>query len=130
MRFRRSALLPALALLTVVALVPSCGGKDATSPPPPPTGPTFNFTYSGAGGSNSFTFTEAGDWAYRCTFHSTLGMTGTIFVRESSTRTSATVTVAPGNALVFSPDTVTIKTGGTITWTSGAVTVAHTATRP
>ena len=118
-----------LALLVVAALAPGCSKNDPTAPPVVVSGPTFDFAYPMAATSHAFTFTQAGDWDYHCAVHPSV-MKGKVFVRETSPRTSATITVAPGDANVFAPDTVTVGVGALVTWSKGVSIVSHTVTRP
>jgi plastocyanin len=80
--------------------------------------------------SKTFTFNAPGDWAYFCLKHGTQGMTGTVFVRESSLRDSALVQVgAAPTGIRYAPDTVTVKVGGTVRWVNVSTDPDHTATR-
>ena len=128
MELRRSAALNLAMVASLALLVPACGGKDSTAPPASSTLPRFDFSFNGVGVSHPFTFTQAGDWQYHCSIHGP-DMKGEVKVRESSTRMTATITVAPGGTLTFSPDSVTVGVNGVVTWVS-ATSTAHTATRP
>lgn len=132
--------LPATALVLAAALVAGCSNNSSssTAPTPPVTGPTFSFAFPAAGtvavpGTSNFrifTSGEVGTWAYRCIPHGSAGMTGTVVVDAASTIDSAFVQVGAGNALAFSPSTVTIKPGGRVRWANVSSMTNHTVTRP
>ena len=90
----RMLLVPALAM--VVITLASCGTKSTapTSGAGTPTGPSFNLTFPATGTSQSFTFVEAGSWAYHCNPHGP-GMSGTVVVDASAASDSALVTLGP-----------------------------------
>ena len=128
----RMLLVPALAIVAITLV--GCGTKS-TSPAygggggGTPTGPSFNLTFPATGSSQSVTFTDIGSWAYHCTPHQGMGMTGTVVVSASASSDSATVTVGvPTNT--FAPATVTIKPGGYVRWVNGSSVTIHTVTRP
>lgn len=116
-------------LLLIAALGSACSDSSTTQPEPIVTGPTFDFAFPAQGVSHEFVFTEAGDWAYDCRPHETGGMVGLIRVRESSPRDSALISVGTPPFRV-SPDSVTIKLGGTIRWVNTSTAVNHTVSRP
>ncbi len=120
----------AFALLTAGALLPAGGcSSDKSTNPPTVSGPTFNFTFPKNGTSHSLVFISAGSWSYRCVPHSPT-MQGTVVVEASSPNDSQVVTVAPGDALVFDPASVSIKPGGTVRWVNASTTMFnHTVTR-
>ena len=126
MRLRSS--IAALAILTVATAAAALDGcsKDKGTNPTGTTAESFN---SGTLGGTPFphTFTTAGTFGYRCSFHggAPYYMTGTVVVDPMSANTSASVSVAN---FAFTPPSVTIKTGGTVTWTLAGGT--HTVTRP
>ena len=66
-------------------------------------------------------FPSAGTVSYICRFHVSMGMTGTVTVTAGGAD-QATVTAS---GTTFSPSTVSIKPGGTVTWnvTNGTHTV-------
>src|SRR5262245_1050248 len=118
MKSRLAQAVPALTLVGVLtlsalaALAVGCSSNGGSSPTQPPPGPTFNFLFPGTGVSNQLTFTDVGAWAYHCSAHASLGMTGTVVVDAASAVDSALVQVGPGNAYSFSPASVTITPGG------------------
>jgi plastocyanin len=87
----------------------------------------------GNGDTFSFTFDEAGEFAYHCDIHKR--MTATIVVveaQEEATAESGDDDAAEGEAVEiqdfqFSPDTLEIPVGTTVTWTNGGE-APHTAT--
>jgi plastocyanin len=126
---RVRTLIAALAVLTVVgaaAALNGCSKDKGTNPTPMTTPESFN---SGTLTSTPFshTFNTAGTYSYRCVFHGGAPnyMTGTVVVDASSASMTAGVGVAN---FAFSPPSVTIKPGGTVTWTLGGGT--HSVTRP
>ncbi len=123
-----SPIVAALALVCAGALFASCSKKDSTSPPVV-TGPTFNFTFPLTGTSHQFTFNTVGSWNYACSPHGSSGMAGTVIVSGSSLVDSVVVQVGAGGAFVYSPSTVTIKTGGSVRWVNVSGTLNHTVTR-
>ena len=56
-------------------------------------------------------------------------MNGIVNVSATSGDDSILVHVGPGNALVFSPATVTIKSGGKVRWVNDSPMTNHTVTR-
>jgi len=121
----------ALALLFAAALAALAGCSNETSSVSPPvaSGPNFNFTFPATGVSHELVFLSVGSWSYRCVPHSGSGMTGTVVVDAGSANDSALVHVGPGNALVFSPASVTIKSGGKVRWVNDSPMTNHTVTR-
>ena len=109
-------------------------GKDGGNPTSPGGGggggPSFNFTFPATGVSHQLRFMDAGTWNYHCTPHQGSGMTGSITVDAGSAVDSVLVEVGPGNALVFSPATATIKVHGFIRWVNSSTMTNHTVTRP
>lgn len=115
-----------LLLLAIASLTLSCGKKSSPTQPGGGGGGTLETFDSGnlpAGSQFAHTFTNTGSFAYRCKIHS--GMTGTVTVVASGGSDTVTVTT-PG--MTFSPSTVTLNTGGTVTWDISGTT--HTVTRP
>ena len=92
----------------------SCGTTDSCPGVQP---------YAGSFRYDTHTFTNTGTFDYRCKIHG--GMTGTVTVVASGSSDAVTVTT-PG--MTFSPSTVTINNGGTVTWDISGTT--HTVTRP
>jgi plastocyanin len=129
MKVQRSVFWSFAVSATLGLCVPACGDKTSTAPPLS-AGPRFDFSFAGVGTSHAFTFTQAGDWEYRCKTHEFQGMKGKIFVRASSLNTTASVTVGPGGTRVFSPDTLTIGLNGVVTWANPTTEPSHTVTRP
>ncbi len=76
------------------------------------------------GGTASLTFAAAGDFDYFCQFHP--DMEGTVHVMPGGPAT-VTVTILQGPPMAFSPSTVTVGVGGTVTWINNTDT-HHTAT--
>ena len=79
------------------------------------------------GASYTYVTTHKGEIVYTCTLHPT--MTGTINVVAGPPVDSALVQVGAGNALVFSPSTVTIHAGGYVRWINVSTMTNHTVTR-
>lgn len=130
---RRGAIPLALTVLALVAVAAGCSSKSSTGANNPPvTGPTWSFTFPQTGTSNQLVFTDVGTWNYHCIAHGSLGMTGTVIVDPAGPVDSAVVQVGPGNALSFSPATVTIKPGPThyVRWVNVSSFTNHTSTRP
>jgi plastocyanin len=127
---RIRSVVAALAVLTVVASAAGlygCSKDKGTNPTPTPTPESFDSGNLVTGTPFMHTFTTAGTFAYRCIYHGGApnNMTGTVVVDPLLTNTSASVNVANYS---FSPASVAIKPGGTVTWT--LVTGTHTVTRP
>lgn len=119
-----------LACLTAFALIAAAGCSSEKSTNPPFTsGPTFNFTFPQTGTSHTLQFLTVGSWNYRCIPHSSSGMNGTVVVEATTGLDSAVVQVGPGDAFVFQPATVTIKSGGTVRWVNASSMNNHTVTR-
>jgi len=75
------------------------------------------------GGTYSHTFANAGTYNYFCTIHGA-GMSGTVIV-ASGQPASASVSIMNN---FFSPASVSVGPGGTVTWTNNGST--HTVTSP
>ena len=125
---RKFQVVSLLLLLAVAALTFSCGKKSSPTQPGPGGGgggtlETFNSGSLPAGSQFQHTFTNTGSFDYRCTIHS--GMNGTVVVVASGSVDAASVTT-PG--MTFSPSSVTINQGGTVTWDITGTN--HTVTRP
>ena len=124
----------ALSLGLAAALAADGCSKNKTTNPMTTTNnnttDTFNSgTLSTAGQTFTHTFNTAGSFGYYCSFHGTptTGMRGTVVVDASSSNTSGAASVGPGATTTFSPASVTIKPGSTVTWTLSAG--SHTVTR-
>ena len=125
-------LIAALAVLVVVgaaAALNGCSKDKGTNPVmPPPVPESFDSHDLVMGTPFPHTFMTAGTYAYRCIHHSTSltsGMVGTVIVDDLSSTLGAGVNVSSNQ---FTPPSVTIKTGTTVTWT--LVSGTHTVTRP
>lgn len=113
----------AVTLLLTLGVLSACSNGDSTTGPPGP-GPgakELNSGTLGNGGVYSHTFATAGTYPYHCEIHG--GMTGTVQVGTGSPA-SAAVSIM-NNA--FSPQSVSVQPGGTVTWTNNDG-VAHTVT--
>ena len=120
------ALIAGFALLAV-----GCSKDSSTAPPATNTGgPAFSFTFPTTGASHQFTFPTAGSYDYHCIPHQSGGMVGTVIVDANSAVTAASVDVGGTTPFRFTPGTVTIKPGGTVTWTNTSALSNHTVTRP
>jgi plastocyanin len=129
MRLSRADLARATAFILLVGLVlVGCGSNSG------PTSPYGSGTGGGTGGGTAFdsgsmtapanyvrTFPSAGSVGYHCTFHVSMGMTGTVTVVTGGA--DSAVVTASGTS--FSPSTVSIKPGGYVHWkvTGGTHTV-------
>ena len=120
---RRNWMAFAVVAATVVAFA-GCSDDDDDPYNPGPNPPAgFDSGTLNAGASFSRTFSTAATIGYHCTFHRSMGMTGTITVVGGGAD-SALVTAS---GMVFTPATVSIKPGGTIRWsvTGGTHTVTQ-----
>ena len=137
MSSRLARAIPALVLVAAIGAGCSSGSSNTTAPTPVP-GPNFSFAFPTAGTvavpgtSNKRTFTsaEVGVWNYHCIPHQSSGMTGTVTVLAGGPVDSALVQVGAGNALVFSPNAVTIHAGGYVRWINVSSMTIHTVSRP
>jgi plastocyanin len=78
----------------------------------------------GPGSSYGHTFSTAGSYSYFCAIHPV--MRGTVIV-DASGPASASVSIVNSSASGFSPSSVTVAPGGTVTWTNNDF-VTHTVT--
>ncbi len=69
------------------------------------------------------------DIGYHCIPHVGSGMIGTVHVRTSFAGPDPTVQIGTGNQLRFFPDTITVRTGGTVTWHNNSSLTNHTVTQ-
>src|SRR5437762_7266218 len=115
MRSRHLAAAVVAVALTALAIAAGC--SKSSSPTNPGTGGTGNTPFDSGVKNAGFTFTrtfpDSGDVSYFCTIHGA-GMTGTVHITSTASSTSAAVNVI-NNA--FDPNSVSVKRGGTVTWT-------------
>jgi len=119
----------ALVFAAALAALSGCSDETSSTSPPVASGPNFNFTFPQTGTSHELVFLTVGSWSYRCVPHSSSGMNGTVVVNATTGADSALVQVGPGNALVFQPTSVTIKSGGKVRWVNMSPMTNHTVTR-
>lgn len=102
-----------------------CSGDDGPTDPyggGNSGGTAFNSGSMTAPATYVYTFPTAGTVGYHCTFHRSMGMTGTVTVVAGA----ADSVVVAANALTFAPAAVSIRPGGYVRWN---VTVGtHTVT--
>jgi plastocyanin len=111
-----------VALLLVVAASSLVGcSKNKGTNPLPPTGAAFDSGNLAPSATYQHTFATAGTFAYHCAIHTT--MTGSVTVAASNP-TSASVSIVN---FAFSPSSVAIAPGGTVTWTNNGGST-HTVT--
>ena len=124
---RGLALVFVLMIFGAVLIAGGCSKDKGTNPPATGGSTGDNFDSGNLGGTPfTHTFNTAGSFPYHCKNHS--GMVGTVTVDDNAANTTASVTVGAGGGNVFSPTPITVKTGGTVTWTRS--TGVHTVTRP
>jgi plastocyanin len=133
MRLRSQiAVLAAIAIVTTAAALVGCSSNKTTNPPTTTTPESFDSSTLAIGTPFTYTFSSGivtkTTFGYRCKFHggAPFNMTGSVIVDPASANTSASVTVADYS---FSPISVTVKPGSTVTWTQNTGTT-HTVTRP
>ncbi len=119
----------ALLLASGTASLSGCSNEPSSTSPPVATGPNFDFSFLQTGTSHELPFITVGSWDYRCVPHAGGGMTGTVIVSASAPNDSALVQVGPGDALVFQPVSVTIKSGGKVRRVNVSSMTNHTVTR-
>ena len=135
MSSRLARAIPALVLVAAIGAGCSSGSSNTTAPTPVP-GPNFSYAFPTAGTvavpgtSNKLIFNDVGVWNYHCNAHGSSGMTGTVTVLAGGPVDSALVQVGAGNALVFSPNAVTIHAGGYVRWINVSTLTNHSASRP
>ena len=120
---RTAAVVLVLALIAAVAVVASCSNSSNTGGVLAPPGKELDSGNIASGGVFPHTFKTAGTFAYHCTIHGA-GMAGSVLVVPGAAVSQA-VTIGPG--LTYSPTSVSVDTGGTVTWTNSA-TINHTVT--
>lgn len=123
--FWTSAALLSIAIASLVTTY-SCGSSSkSTAPPGGGGGLELNSGNLAAAATFPHTFMTAGTFPYHCTIHSF--MTGnSVTVDASSSNMTAAVSIT-GTGSGYSPNAVTIKPGGTVTWTNNGGTT-HTVT--
>lgn len=89
------------------------------------TGLELNSGLVSAGGTYPHTFLTAGSFPYHCEIHTV--MKGTVIVDPASLVTSVSVSIVSATSSGFSPPSVTVAPGGTVTWTNNH-SVTHTVT--
>ncbi len=134
MRRRTVLVLAAAAAIVVVAFIASCGGGKNSAygvTSPPVTAPKeLNSGSISPGAAYVHKFVNAGTYGYHCAFHAV--MSGLKVIVDASAPAADTVaavsiigTSAPPG---FSPASLTIRPGGTVTWTNNDGSMAHTVT--
>ena len=119
----------ALVFAAAVAALPGCSEESSSTSPQVPSGPNFNFSFPATGTSHTLAFITVGSWTYRCLPHQGSGMTGTVVVSPTSNNDSVLVFVGSGDSLVFRPNLVDIKSGGSVRWLNVSSMTNHTVTR-
>jgi len=90
------------------------------------TGTRFNFGPFALGQSVTLAFPNAGTFAYHCTPHRAMGMTGAVQVDGSGADSQAVQIGASG--FTFAPSTAHIKPGGHVRWVNVSNLAVHTVT--
>ena len=102
--------------LVLALFVGACGDDDDDNPVNPAPTLELNSGNIAPAGTYEHRFFTDGTYPYRCTLHT--GMNGSVVVSSAATDTTAAVGMTAGNQ--FTPATVTIKTGGKVTWTNSS----------
>ena len=121
----RIRLLAAATLLLGLSMLSGCGSDDS----PPTTPPTLELNSGDIAGGATFphTFTTAGTYPYHCSHHS--AMTGSVTVTPGTTDPlTAGVAIQNSTSSGFNPTTITVRVGGTVTWTNNNGSIIHTVT--
>ncbi len=124
MKRNRSALVLAAATLALLGAAALAGCSDDDDPYGPGPGPTgFDSGSMNAPANYVHTFATASTVSYHCTFHRSMGMTGTVTVVNGA----ADSAVVTASGMVFTPVAVSIKPGGYVRWavTGGTHTVTQ-----
>lgn len=125
MKFPRPvALVLALGLIATVAIVAACNNGSNNNVVNPPVRELDSGTL-GLNGVYAHTFANAGTFGYHCTIHGAAVMSGSVTVAAGQPATAA-VTIGPGNS--YSPPTISVAPGGSVTWTNSPTGSAHTVT--
>jgi plastocyanin len=123
MKFPRPiAAVVALGLIAALAIVASCNNSNNNGGILTPPARELDSGNIANGGVFPHTFHATGTFNYHCTIHGT-GMAGQVIVVPGASASQA-VTIGPGN--FYNPNSVSVDTGGTVTWTNTGVT--HTVT--
>lgn len=104
----------------------------------PGTTPLWNSGLHGNGFTFSFQFTSAGSYAYICTLHSAIGMTGNVTVQAPNVPPTISLTAPTNNANFAAPWTGTLKSSQSdpddtisrVDFVSGGTTVLGTVLSP
>jgi len=116
------ALVLALGLIAALAIVASCSNSNNNGGILTPPAKELDSGNIPNGGVFPHTFHAVGTFNYHCTIHGT-GMAGQVIVVPGAPA-SQSVTIGPGN--FYAPNSVSVDTAGTVTWTNTGVT--HTVT--
>lgn len=106
-------LFTAVAALLAVATIPAC--SKSSKPTSPGVSKELNSGDIAPGTSSPHLFASLGSFPYHCTHHPV--MTGTVTVAAAGPMAVA-VQIISSSAGGFSPATVTVAQGGTVTWTN------------
>jgi plastocyanin len=103
------------AVIVLVAVFSGCS-KDKGTNPTVGGAPRLNLSLPG-GGTNQFTFADAGAVVYKCGIHSFMN-NDTVFVDPAAADMDANVSIVDTPSMRFSPRSVHIKPGGTVHWSN------------
>jgi plastocyanin len=121
--------------LSLVALVPllalascSSGGGGTSTAPPPATKELDSPTIAATSGTFAHRFFTAGTFPYHCAIHTVMVGANVIVSNSAPAGDSlATITIVGTTSPFYSPNTVTIHTGGKVTW-NNTNAMPHTVT--
>jgi len=116
----KGAIRTAAMLAVTLALAGGCSknGGSGTYQPTPTPGKELSSGNIGSGGNYAHTFAAAGNFPYHCGLHPSVMFGARVVVSDTAAATSAAVQIVSVSTPGFSPATVSIKTGGTVTWTN------------
>jgi plastocyanin len=123
---RTIALTLVVGVIAAATLMAACSNNDNNGGVlTPPAKELDSGNINANGGIYAHAFHTIGTYNYKCTIHPS--MTGQVICVVGA---PATVAVTIGPNLSFNPSTVSVDTGGTVTWTNTSSTTPHTVTSP
>jgi len=107
------------AALCLAALAAGCSsGKDSMTGPGSSGGGGFASGTLAPGAMFAFTFSDSGAFGYHCGLHPSIMKGAKVIVSDTASANAASVQIVSLSTPGFSPATVAVKPGGTVTWTN------------
>jgi len=108
------------AVFAAAVLVAGCSDDESPATGPGGGGPSgFSSGILAPTAQFTFTFTDSGTFGYHCGLHPAIMKGAKVIVSDAAASMNAAVTIVSLSTPGFSPASVSIKPGGSVTWTNG-----------